>query len=58
MNDLWRPLPITDKRRAYIPSYDTDVAETIRQHAPILVCPVDDYDLVSSQDWLEVGGFK
>ena len=52
------PLPCHDRRRGYTSSDNTDVAETIRQHMPIYVSSIDDYDLVQSQDWLECGGFK
>jgi hypothetical protein len=59
MSAPYCPLPLTDKRRAYIPADHTDVAETFKQHEPIRVSPIrDDYDLVQSQDWLEIGGFK
>jgi hypothetical protein len=58
----WCPLPITNTRRGYVSSHDTNVAETIRQHAPIMVCPVrgmqDDYETVQQHDWLDAGGFR
>lgn len=71
------PLPLTDKRRAYVSSHHTDIRKTLEEHAPIRVSEVkhghanfghlharfghsirDDYDMVQSQDWLEIGGFK
>ena len=61
-NELWCPLPLKDKRRAYVNSHDTDISRTLEEHAPIRVSEVkrygDDYDLVQSQDWMEMGGFK
>lgn len=57
---LYCPLPITDKRRAWVSSDHTDVAETFRQFETIHVSPVygDDYDRVQREDWLEIGNFK
>lgn len=74
------PLPLTDKRRAYVSSHHTDIRKTLEEHAPIRVSEVarikhehanfghkhasfghgirDDYDMVQSHDWLDIGGFK
>ena len=52
------PLPCHDRRRGYTNSDNTDVAETIRQHMPIYVSSLDDYDRVLQDDWLEPGAFK
>lgn len=54
------PLPLTDKRRAYVPSEHTDVTKTWQEHEPVRVCPIygDDYDRVTNDDWLEPGGFR
>ena len=67
------PLPLTDSRRAYVNSHDTDISRTLEEHAPIRVSEVtrighkptnfghgvrDDYDLVQSHDWLDLGAFK
>lgn len=67
------PLPLTDKRRAYVSSHHTDIRKTLEEHAPIRVSEVarikhehanfgygirDDYDTVQSHDWLDIGGFK
>lgn len=52
------PLPCHDQRRGYTNSDNTDVAETIRQHMPIYVSSLDDYDRVLQDDWLEPGAFK
>jgi len=54
-------LPLTNTRRAYVSSHDTDVSRTFAEHAPIRVCPLygDDYDLVQQHDWLSSpGGFR
>jgi hypothetical protein len=54
------PLPITDRRRAYVSSHHTDIAETIRRHAPILVSSIvqygDDYDLTERTAHLDMAG--
>ena len=52
------PLPCHDQRRGYTNSDNADVAETIRQHMPIYVSSLDDYDRVLQDDWLEPGAFK
>jgi hypothetical protein len=60
------PLPITDRRRAYVSSHNTTpeyLAEVFRRHQPILVSAIgqygDDYDDVQKDDWLSApGGFK
>lgn len=58
MNDNYCPLPITDKRRAYVPADRTDIAETFRQHAHIHVSPAygDDYDLTERTAWIDLPG--
>lgn len=54
------PLPGHDQRRGYTNADNTDVAETIRQHAPIFVSAIqDDYERVLADDWLSApGGFR
>lgn len=55
------PLPLTDKRRAYVPADHTNVAETWRQHEPIRVSNAygDDYDLTEQTAHLDmIGEFK
>ena len=56
---LYCPLPLTDKRRAYVSADATNVAETWRQHEPIRVSALpDDYDRTTMDDWLSSpGGF-
>lgn len=34
------PLPLTDKRRAYVSSHHTDIRKTLEEHAPIRVSEV------------------
>jgi hypothetical protein len=59
-NHNYCPLPITDRRRAYVSSHDTDISETIRRHAPILVSAIgqygDDYDLTERTAHLDMMG--
>ena len=59
MNELnYCPLPLTDKRRAYVNSHHTDIRKTFEQHAPIHVSNAygDDYDLVERTCHMEMKG--
>jgi len=43
MSAPYTPLPLTDKRFAYVPSYQQTperLAETFRRFEPIRVCPI------------------
>jgi hypothetical protein len=54
------PLPLTDKRRAYVNSHDTNISRTLEEHAPIRVSEVkrygDDYDLTERTAHLDMIG--
>lgn len=64
------PLPITDKRRAYVSSHHTDIRKTLEEHAPIRVSEVarikhehtqiwDDYQDCENSSHLDfIGSFK
>jgi hypothetical protein len=65
MSAPYCPLPLTDKRRAYVNSHDTDISRTLEEHTPIRVSEVkrvqlwDDYQDCENSSHLDfIGSFK
>jgi hypothetical protein len=60
MSAPYCPLPLTDKRRAYVNSHDTDISRTLEEHTPIRVSEVkrysDDYDMTERTAHLDLMG--